>query len=353
MDSITSPQISRKSCLKRKSRSSGCTQAFTPAFTPAFTLVELLVVIGIIVVLISILLPALSKAREQANRAQCLSNQKQIVAAILMYAGDNKGTLPGPSGPCVVDPYTVNVISPAANSLLYTWGDTTNFWTNHMLSNVSLLQSYLGGVDGRSVWQCPSSVNIYNAPIAGTTISTFTGKIPGYGYMLNNSPNTDGGITYTNLPLPASNATLLQAETNEYFFGDWNAAPTSPAGAVTAYPTISPPKKITQIYALIGPSQATVGNANVVAESLGFIQDSSKIWLTCDLDGRNLGQDVSGTFAIVANGNTGQTTTVKNGVGYQPVHKTGGYYGRNYAFLDGHAEYLLMNDWPDACYQYP
>jgi prepilin-type N-terminal cleavage/methylation domain-containing protein len=104
---------------------------FAPAFTlvelpavnerkrAAFTLVELLVVIGIIAVLISILLPALSKAREQANRAQCLSNQKQIVAAILMYAGENKGTLPGPVGPCVIDPHTSNAVPPATMSLLY------------------------------------------------------------------------------------------------------------------------------------------------------------------------------------------------------------------------------------------
>ncbi len=60
----------------------------------AFTLVELLVVVTIIAVLAAMLLPALQKSRESAKTAACISNQKQIVMACLLYADEHAGQLP-------------------------------------------------------------------------------------------------------------------------------------------------------------------------------------------------------------------------------------------------------------------
>jgi len=65
-----------------------------PTHRSAFTLVELLVVIGIIALLISILLPTLSRAREHAYRVQCMSNERQILSAVMIYTNQWKQSLP-------------------------------------------------------------------------------------------------------------------------------------------------------------------------------------------------------------------------------------------------------------------
>ena len=132
----------------------------------AFTLIELLVVVAIIALLLSILLPALKAAKKYAALAVCLSNQKSISQAWLIYAENNDGWLvDGDTEPEDEQPYdgwssytdiqgrTVrarNFCSPPQNA-------------THMASNTGLADKIRGFQMG-GLWDYLKTPDVYHCP---------------------------------------------------------------------------------------------------------------------------------------------------------------------------------------------
>lgn len=60
----------------------------------AFTLIELLSVMAIVVLLAGTLMPVMAHARERARQASCMSNEQQLLDAMMMYAQDYDDVFP-------------------------------------------------------------------------------------------------------------------------------------------------------------------------------------------------------------------------------------------------------------------
>ncbi|MBN1766615.1 MAG: type II secretion system protein [Sedimentisphaerales bacterium] len=129
----------------------------------AFTLIELLVVISIIALLVSILMPALNIARQQASGSVCLANQKSLILAWVMWAGDNNDNMvggcsylnppPGTPKPWPDNAWAYEPLSEVVN----------NPNTNHR-STTNTLEDRINGIKSGALWPYQETHEVYHCP---------------------------------------------------------------------------------------------------------------------------------------------------------------------------------------------
>jgi len=72
------------------------TKPIQPSRWGAFTLVELLVVLAVVAILAALVIPASLRVMASARTSGCMSDLRQVHAAMMAYAVDNDGRLPRP-----------------------------------------------------------------------------------------------------------------------------------------------------------------------------------------------------------------------------------------------------------------
>ena len=169
----------------------------------AFVLVELLVVIAIILVLLSLLLGGISHVKTRAQRAECISNLRQITLAWQKHASDNDDKL--------VLNYRPQTATNNTGELPWVQGDyhyTYDSVTNSQFLTDPKLAAFAGTIPNPRVYRCPAvRHDVQGVPI---TRSFGLNQYMGAGNQSETLPDYAAFTRQHDVPQPAQTFTYLE-----------------------------------------------------------------------------------------------------------------------------------------------
>ena len=305
--------------VKRTGRGSGYTRG-------GFTLVELLVVVAIIALLLGILLPALGKARDVARSTLCLSNQRQMGAASMVFANEHDNYVQISTSDLV---WNRNV----PKSTRYDFFPNELGTSQPVLKDwASALVPYLGGkpdqtfddddFDGSGVYRCPSDPHMDD-------------EDPGYKIYNNISdgPSDNKAVSF------AVNADLTSV--NFGTFAKWTPDQAlSPAGANR----LAAEGNLGRVFApsdtLLHMDMGTrVSASGKPVNNSEILMVTGSYWVT---DAQN--NTLDGTLGAIEAANW----TIRDKLPVDAVSEVESRHGNNInvVFTDGHAASTGEDDWP-------
>jgi prepilin-type N-terminal cleavage/methylation domain-containing protein/prepilin-type processing-associated H-X9-DG protein len=174
-----------------------------------FTLIELLVVIAIIAILAAILFPVFAQAREKARAIACISNEKQIGLAFMLYVQDYDETFPMQEYDMVGPPTCDDTTAVLWTTLLYPY--IKNGGTQAMGGDNANLQNTQITYGSTGVFMCPSFPDPQQGTPYGVNISMMT-----VGWISNNCGQPlVSPATLAALPSPADSVLMDEQGVND------------------------------------------------------------------------------------------------------------------------------------------
>lgn len=195
-----------------------------------FTLIELLVVIAIIAILAAILFPVFARARENARRASCMSNLKQIGLGVMMYTQDYDELYP---------PATATIAQTPQGGF---WSTTYNFWFWPQI-----------------IYPYTQSTQVYFCPSSDSNATFSASQTSNYGANLMIMREVESSPTY----IPLSLATVNSPATKYLIMdaGKWRMDPVHVTTTSSGWAWLpgSGPSGATGFYATSQPSDWNSG----------------------------------------------------------------------------------------------